>query len=78
MIRVLYFAAAKERTERSEEDFDFLGPVENLLSELQARHPRLKEILPFCRIAVNQEFKSNDAAIRDGDEVALIPPVAGG
>lgn len=29
-------------------------------------------------VAVNQEYAPLDTAIRDGDEVALLPPVAGG
>jgi molybdopterin converting factor small subunit len=29
-------------------------------------------------VAVNQEYASADHALRDGDEVALIPPVSGG
>jgi molybdopterin synthase catalytic subunit len=30
------------------------------------------------RVAINQEFVAESAALRDGDEVALIPPVQGG
>lgn len=29
-------------------------------------------------VAVNQQYASGDRIVRDGDEVALIPPVAGG
>ena len=29
-------------------------------------------------VAVNQEFSERGAALRDGDEVALLPPVSGG
>jgi molybdopterin converting factor small subunit len=29
-------------------------------------------------IAVNQEYASLDVPLRDGDELALLPPVAGG
>ena len=29
-------------------------------------------------VAVNREYSSPDAALRDGDEVALLPPVSGG
>jgi molybdopterin converting factor subunit 1 len=29
-------------------------------------------------VAVNREYSSTDAVLRDGDEVALLPPVSGG
>ena len=29
-------------------------------------------------LAVNQEFADRGAALKDGDEVALLPPVSGG
>lgn len=29
-------------------------------------------------LAVNQEFAERDTALKDGDEVALLPPVSGG
>ncbi|MCH8244193.1 MAG: molybdenum cofactor biosynthesis protein MoaE, partial [Planctomycetes bacterium] len=33
---------------------------------------------PTVRFAVNQEFVVGDLALKDGDEVAVIPPVSGG
>lgn len=29
-------------------------------------------------VAINEQYASRDDSLRDGDEVALIPPVAGG
>lgn len=34
--------------------------------------------LPFTRFAVNWEYVSPETVIRDGDELAFIPPVSGG
>ncbi len=45
---------------------------------LAGRHPRLTPVLARCRIAVDQDFVPEDAAVRDGAEVAVIPPVSGG
>jgi molybdopterin converting factor small subunit len=45
---------------------------------LLAAHPRLAGILPSCRFAVNQDLAEEEQAVREGDEVALVPPVSGG
>jgi molybdopterin synthase catalytic subunit len=78
-ITVLYFAAAREATGRTSEQVspapESVGALRRLLAE---RHPSLVRILPRCRIAVDQEFTPDEAPVRDGAEVALIPPVAGG
>jgi len=31
-----------------------------------------------CRVAVNHEFVSRTSPLREGDEIAVIPPVSGG
>jgi molybdopterin converting factor small subunit len=40
--------------------------------------PRLAGLPGDALLAVNQAFAGPDAALRDGDEVALMPPVSGG
>ncbi|MEN9797723.1 MAG: hypothetical protein RL653_1419 [Pseudomonadota bacterium] len=79
-IRVLYFAAARERAGcASEERTCAQGTtVEGLLGELVAAHPALGPLVPHLRVAVDQAFAGPRALLRDGAEVALIPPVSGG
>ncbi|HZJ54562.1 MAG TPA: molybdenum cofactor biosynthesis protein MoaE [Myxococcaceae bacterium] len=78
-LTVLYFAAARERAGTAQETVEWAGgPVRQLLETLAARHPDLRALLPHLRVAVDQEFTSLDAAVPDGAEVALVPPVAGG
>lgn len=36
--------------------------------------PRPEQVL----VAVNMEFAAGDATVRDGDEVAFLPPITGG
>ena len=45
------------------------------VAQLRARAPRIPE-RPV--IAINQEYSSLDEMLCDGDELALLPPVAGG
>jgi molybdopterin converting factor subunit 1 len=77
---LLYFAAVRERLRLDEEWIPLPGgaSVVLLLGELERRHPALGSLRKACKVAVNQEFASNDRVLQDGDEVALIPPVAGG
>ena len=50
----------------------------NILEILQGRNPKFAEWQHAIRIAVNQEYVSNDHLLREGDDVAVIPPVSGG
>ena len=41
-------------------------------------HPRAASLPPSPLLAVNAEYASADRPLADGDEIAIIPPVAGG
>lgn len=78
-LHVLYFAAAREAAGTPRELLaEVPASVADLRRALAARHPGLARVLPRCRIAVDQELADDAAPIRDGAEVAVIPPVAGG
>ena len=40
--------------------------------------PRFAKLPKDALLAVNQEFAERSTALKDGDEVALLPPVSGG
>ena len=42
------------------------------------QHPRLASHRDTMMLAVNQVFAAPSTVLRDGDEVALLPPVSGG
>ena len=78
-VTVLYFAGAREAAGTSRETLE--SPPETvaaLRALLLERHPGLARVLPRCRVAVDEEFAADGAALPDGAEVALIPPVSGG
>lgn len=54
--------------------------VRDLVSVLDAQYPKIGELIRQKRvlISVNQDIAHDDVEIRDGDEVALLPPFAGG
>lgn len=80
MVRVRYFAAARELVGQSEEQVELEVPLEapRMLAMLAERHPRLRGYAERMRIAVNGELVGRDARVNDGDEVDVLPPVAGG
>jgi molybdopterin synthase sulfur carrier subunit len=51
--------------------------VGELLAEMRRQYPALGE-LRSCAVAVNNEYASSDQPLHTVDEIALIPPVAGG
>src|SRR5688572_20452550 len=79
-VRVLLFAGLRERL-RSDSAAIVLpagATVRELLAAFAQQHPGVAELLPPCRVAVNQEFVGGDHVVHEGDEVAVIPPVSGG
>ncbi len=79
-INVRYFAGHRDITGRAEERVE-LGAgatVGTLWEGLLARYPRLAGYSGRLLYAVNQEYSTLATELRDGDEVAFVPPVSGG
>jgi molybdopterin synthase catalytic subunit len=79
-IRALYFAVFREQIGRDEDVVELAAGarVRDAIAALAARHAAVDRLRGRFRVAVNQEFGDDDRALADGDELALIPPVAGG
>jgi molybdopterin converting factor subunit 1 len=78
-VEVLYFAGARDAAGRARETLAAVPPTVGALRRaLEAAHPALGRVLARCRIAVDQEFAADDAPLRDGAEIAVVPPVSGG
>ena len=52
--------------------------VRTLADTLTRDHPRLDSVLSYARVAVNADYADAGTVLRDGDEVALMPPMSGG
>ena len=52
--------------------------LHELVDGLMAKYPRLSRHRDTMLLAVNHDFASADRILREGDEVALLPPVSGG
>jgi molybdopterin converting factor subunit 1 len=79
-VGIRYFAMIREIVGRSSERrrVPENATVGALFDALIAEHPRLERVRPVTMLMVNQTYVDADHALRDGDEVALIPPVSGG
>ena len=79
-VQVLYFAVFRERLHKDEDEIDLPegATVAFAIDALAALHPAIAQLRGRFRVAVNQEFVDSDHVIHAGDELALIPPVAGG
>ena len=80
VITVRYFAAHRDITGRGEEQVELTAgaTVAALWELLVDRYPRLAGYHGKLLYAVNEEFSTLATELRDGDEVAFIPPVSGG
>ena len=77
---VRLFAILREKAGTSEMMVDLPehSTVADLLAAIESRYPGLSASVPHTMIAVNTEYVEETHPLRDGDEVALIPPVSGG
>src|ERR1051326_7066537 len=72
-VKVKLFAGLRELAGWSERDLDNVARVDEIWSVL-GLGPEPQGLL----YAVNKEYATRNQELRDGDEVALIPPVSGG
>ena len=79
-IHVLFFGQLKDAVGRSTDEIDLPAgsSVGTVFEHYASEYPRLREMAASIAIARNHEFAGRAAALADGDEVALMPPVSGG
>jgi len=83
-VRLLYFAWLRAKIGTAEEELQLpsqITDVNGLLLWLKSRGAGYAEALKdpkTVRVAVNQDYVGPEHPIRDGDEVAIFPPVTGG
>jgi len=79
-ITVLLFASLKDIVGKGqlEIEVDEKCSIESLSKKLYELYPKVESYDSSVRIALNQEIIENDIELKDGDEVAYLPPVSGG
>jgi molybdopterin synthase catalytic subunit len=79
-VRLLHFASFREAVGRDEEERELADGtrIEDLWAALGREVALFGRFPSIPPAAVNREYVGSDTVLRDGDEVAFLPPVAGG
>ena len=79
-VTVLYFAVLKDLlgVERESAELPEGETVEGLVLVSRRRASKQSDVWQALAVAVNGVYAPRTTVLRDGDEVALLPPVSGG
>ena len=82
MITIKYFASLREVTGKESDELTISDcmKLQELCLQLEKSQPEIVEMIrqKNVMVAINQEMATMDSLIRDGDEIALLPPFSGG
>jgi molybdopterin converting factor subunit 1 len=79
-LHVLLFARARDLAgcEKVAVELPAGATVADLRRRVVALYPKLADLAGKCAVAVEAEFVGDDRVLREGAEIALLPPVSGG
>ncbi|HEX3581737.1 MAG TPA: MoaD/ThiS family protein [Thermoanaerobaculia bacterium] len=79
-VRMLYFAVLRDIIGKSEADVTIPegSRPADVWQMLRRDHGELADYEQPPLTAINESYAAADSVLRDGDELAFIPPVAGG
>jgi molybdopterin converting factor small subunit len=82
MVTVKFFAVLRKLTGREDILIPIRQPVtlKEIFDQIEAEIPQIRTIMKEGRalVAINQEMATEDSMVQDGDEIAMLPPFAGG
>ena len=78
-VRVLFFGAARDAaTDEAVLSLARASTARDAFERVLAVYPDLRRFRSSLLVAVNQEYAQLSTVLKDGDEVAMLPPVSGG
>ena len=79
-MKVLFFGAARDAVGQGEVRLSLKGDTTAAIAfeQVLEKFPELRRFGRSLLLAVNQEYAPADREVRDGDELAMFPPVSGG
>jgi molybdopterin synthase sulfur carrier subunit len=75
-VKVLFFGVLSEVAGTDYRHFSEVGSINELKMKILDEYPEIENF--NYRISLNNNIISNDLTLKDNDEVALMPPFAGG
>jgi len=79
-VKVRFFSIHREIVGKSQLEIRLNdgSTTRSLIDLLTCENPRLKEAEDYTVVSLNGRFVDKPVILKDGDEVALFPPVGGG
>lgn len=79
-VRLLFFAVLRDIAGGDERELalDEGTTAREVWESLRRSYAKLADYAQPPMVAINESYAAPDAILRDGDELAFIPPVAGG
>ncbi|MBC7107197.1 MAG: molybdopterin converting factor subunit 1 [Methanomassiliicoccales archaeon] len=79
-VKVKFFASYREIVGQHEITMDLKQgtKLSDLVEDLKRLYPRLQGFTDPIVTSVNKKYARDDVMLKDGDEIALLPPVSGG
>ena len=85
MVTIRYFAAARAARGVDREDVALTGSLDAVLREIVTQHSdsstgglSLAEVFDRCTFLINGQRSERSAELRDGDQLDVLTPFAGG
>lgn len=76
-VKLKYFGMIAEITNCTDELFPFDGnTLEDLKNRIEEKYPSIQS--KTYQFALNQSLSNLESKVRNGDEIAFLPPFAGG
>lgn len=79
-VRILFFGVLKDLAGQATDSLSLPGgaTLAEVLGHYEQRIPSLSGLKASIALSVNQEYARLETRLKDGDEIALLPPVSGG
>ena len=77
-IKILYFAQLADLAEKSEETRALTNSSPELLYETLKAEYQFPHSFTQLQVAINHQLSAHEAELKDGDEIAFLPPMTGG